>query len=307
MDRQKGVIPYDTDLSVCIVTYQALHFLKDCLQSVIDNTLDKSYEIIVVDNCSQDGTIEMLQREFPGVRLIENDDNYGFSRPLNQALRAARGRNLLSLNPDTYVHSGALDLLVDYLDDHPDVGIVGPKVLNRDGTLQKQSRRGDSRPWNTISYFTGLSKLFPKSKFFSGYLLSYIDEDETHEADGVSGSCMLIRRQVIDQIGFFDEQFFAYQEDADYCLRARQAGWRVFYYPKAQLTHYGGQGGSRVQPYRSIYEWHKSYWLYYRKHFAKKYFFLFNWLYYLAMIFKLSASFFVNIVRKEKFAGPRRG
>ncbi|MGD8753574.1 MAG: glycosyltransferase, partial [Anaerolineales bacterium] len=184
MDKQKGVILYDTDLSVCIVTYQALDFLKDCLQSVIDNTLDKSYEIIVVDNCSQDGTIEMLQQEFPGVRLIENDDNYGFSRPLNQALRAARGRNLLSLNPDTYVHSGALDLLVDYLDDHPDVGIVGPKVLNRDGTLQKQSRRGDSRPWNTISYFTGLSKLFPKSKFFSGYLLSYIDEDETHEADG---------------------------------------------------------------------------------------------------------------------------
>jgi hypothetical protein len=261
----------------------------------------------VVDNHSQDGTVDMLHQDFPEVHLIENDDNYGFTRPLNQALHTAKGRTLLSLNPDTYVHPGALDLLVNFLDDHPYVGIVGPKVLNRDGSLQKPSRRGDSRPWNTISYFTGLSKLFPRSKFFSGYLMSYLDEDETHEADGVSGSCMLIRRQVIDQIGYFDEQFFAYQEDADFCLRARQAGWQVFYFPKAKVTHYGGQGGSRVQPYRSIFEWHKSYWLYYRKHFATNYFFLFNWLYYLAMLVKLSVTLLVNLLRREKFAGPKRG
>lgn len=297
----------DVDLSVCIVTYQARDYLGDCLQSIALNTLTASYEIIVVDNHSQDGTVDMLQQDYPEVHLIENDDNYGFTRPLNQALQAARGRTLLSLNPDTYVHPGALDLLVNFLDDHPYVGIVGPKVLNRDGTLQKPSRRGDSRPWNTISYFTGLSKLFPRRKFFSGYLMSYMDEDETHKADGVSGSCMLIRRQVIDQIGYFDEQFFAYQEDADFCLRARQAGWQVFFFPKAQVTHYGGQGGSRVQPYRSIYEWHKSYWLYYRKHFAKNYFFLFNWLYYLAMLVKLSVTLFINLLRREKFAGPKRG
>ncbi len=137
--------------------------------------------------------------------------------------------------------------------------------------------------------------------------MSYMDEDEIHAADGVSGSCMLIRRQVIDQIGYFDEQFFAYQEDADFCLRAREAGWQVFYFPEAQVTHYGGQGGSRVQPYRSIFEWHKSYWLYYRKHFAKDYIFLFNWLYYLAMLVKLSVTLLINLFRRDKFAGPKRG
>jgi GT2 family glycosyltransferase len=271
------------------------------------NTHDVSFEIIVVDNKSQDGTVEMLRRDFPEVHLIENNENLGFTRPLNQALQASCGRVHVSLNPDTYVHPGALDLLVEFLDDHPDVGIVGPKVLNSDGSLQKPCRRGDSRPWNAISYFTGLSKLFPDSEFFSGYLMTYVDEDETHEVDGVSGSCMLMKGEVVDQIGYFDEQFFAYQEDADYCLRARKAGWRVFYYPKAHVTHYGGRGGSRVQPYRSIFEWHKSYWLYYRKHFANDYFIMFNWLYYLAMLVKLSVSLFNNLLRRDKFPGPRRG
>jgi len=136
--------------------------------------------------------------------------------------------------------------------------------------------------------------------------MTYMDENEIHEVDGVSGSCMLIREEVVDQIGYLDEQFFAYQEDADYCLRARKAGWRVFYYPEAHMTHYGGQGGSRVHPYRSIFEWHKSYWLYYRKHFADDYPFLFNWVYYLAMALKLITGLTLNTVRREKFVGPRR-
>jgi GT2 family glycosyltransferase len=211
------------------------------------------------------------------------------------------------LNPDTIIHSGALEKMMGFLETHPRVGIVGPKVLNRDGSLQKPCRRGDSRPWNVISYFTRLSSLFPKRKFFSGYLMTYMDEGETHPADGVSGSCMMIRREVIDEIGYLDERFFAYQEDADYCLRARQAGWEVYYFPGAQVTHFGGQGGSRVQPYRSIVEWHRSYWLYYRKHFASDYFFLFNWVFYFAMFVKFVLALFVNALRREKHAGPKRG
>jgi GT2 family glycosyltransferase len=117
---------------------------------------------------------------------------------------------------------------------------------------------------------------------------------------------MLIRREVVDQIGYLDEQYFAYQEDADYCIRARRAGWEVYYVPTAQIIHYGGQGGSRVHPYRSIIEWHKSYWLFYRKHFAQDYFFLFNWFYYLAMFAKLALTITANFLRREKFAGPRR-
>jgi hypothetical protein len=290
-----------TSLSVCIVTFLARDLLRDCLQSLYANT-QLDFEVIVVDNGSRDGVAEMLQQEFPAVRLIENDNNAGFTRPMNQALQAGRGRYLLQLNPDTLILPQALDRLVAFLEDHPEAGICGPKVLNRDGTLQKPCRRGESRPWAVFTYFSGLAARFPHSKTFGEYLLSYMDEDETHPVAGVSGSCMLIRREVVEQIGYLDERFFAYQEDADYCFRARQAGWQIYYAPQAQIIHYGGMGGSRVQPYRSIFEWHKSYFLYYRKNLARDYFFLLNWLYYLAMFLKLLYALSLNFIRKGKFA-----
>jgi GT2 family glycosyltransferase len=122
----------------------------------------------------------------------------------------------------------------------------------------------------------------------------------------VSGSCMIIRQSVVDQIGFLNEIYFAYQEDADFCFQARQAGWQVVYFPKAQIVHYGGMGGSRVQPYRSIFEWHRSYYLYYRNNLARDYFFLGNWLFYLAMLIKLGIALLSNSLRKDKYAGSRK-
>lgn len=290
---------------MCIVTYQARDLLRDCLQSLYQNTHIR-FEVIVVDNASGDGVVEMLQQEYPQIRLIENQENAGYTRPMNQALRLGRGRYLLQLNPDTLVMPQAIDRLVEFMDQRQDVGICGPKVLNRDLTLQKPCRRGEPRPWAVLTYFLGLSALFPRSPLFSQYLLTYLDEDEIHAVDGVAGSCMLARRAVIDQIGFLDERYFAYQEDADFCFRARQRGWKVYYMPQAQIIHYGSLGGSRVQPYRSIYEWHRSYFLYYRLHLAKDYFFLFNWFYYLAMGIKLLWALGVNFVRSDKFAGSRK-
>jgi hypothetical protein len=290
-------------LSIGIVTFQTREFLRECLISIHQFNISKGEcEIIVVDNASTDGTVEMIKGGFPQVCVIENLKNRGFSASMNQALRIAHGRFLLLLNPDTLVFPDSLDQLIHFMEQHPEVGICGPKVLNPDGTLQKPCRRGESRPWAVISYFTGLSRLFPKSKFFGEYLLSYLDEDETHEVAGVSGSCMLIRREVIDQIGLLDERFFAYQEDADYCFRARQAGWKVFYVPTAKIIHYGGVGGSHVQPYRSIIEWHRSYWLYYRKNLAGDYFFLFNWFYYLLMGVKLILALVQHTLHKGKFS-----
>lgn len=294
------------ELSVCIVTYKARDYLHESLRSLKENTCLPNLELIVVDNGSRDGVGEMLQQEYPAVHFIQNEENAGFTRPMNQALRVARGDYLLQLNPDTIILPGALDQLVGFMDSNVEAGICTPKVLNRDRTLQKSCRRGEPRPWAMISYFLGLSNLFPRSKFFGGYHLNYLDENETNEVAGVSGSCMLIRREVIDQIGYLDEQFFAYQEDADYCFRARQAGWRIYYMPQAQIIHYGGQGGSRVEPYRSIVEWHRSYWIYYRKHLARDYFFLFNWIYYVLMFLKFCLALVTNFLRKEKFAGPRR-
>jgi GT2 family glycosyltransferase len=294
------------DVSICITNYNARNFLRDCLRSIYGTIDAFSFEIIVVDNYSGDGAPEMLRDEFPDVRLLINNENTGFTRPYNQAMRLTQGRYVVILNPDTLVLPNAIAELASFLDSHPEVGIVGPKVLNRDGSLQKQCRRSEARPWDAICYFSGLSRLFPHDKRFAGYLMTYLDEDLTHEAEAVSGSCMLIRREVIDQIGYLDENFFAYQEDTDYCRRARLAGWGVFYNPSAQIIHYGGEGGSKVQPFRSIIEWHRSYYLYYRKHFARDYFFVFNAIYYFGMLAKLALSLFVNLFRKKKVVGTRK-
>jgi GT2 family glycosyltransferase len=292
-------------VSVCIVTYHARDVLRDCLSSLYQNTR-LPFEVIVVDNGSEDGVGEMLRQEYPQVCMIQNDHNTGYTFPMNQALKAGRGQFLMQLNPDTIILPDAVDHLVAFMQAHPEVGISGPKVLNRDHTLQKPCRRGDPRPWAVFTYFFGLSTLFPRSRLFGQYLVSYIDENATHPVAGVAGSCMLIRRQVVDQIGYLDERFFAYQEDADYCYRTRQAGWQVYYVPQSQIIHYGGLGGSRVEPYRSIYAWHRSYFIYYQKHLAKDYFFLFNWIYYLAMILKLLSALLVNFLRSDKFAGSRK-
>lgn len=293
-------------LSICIVTYKARDWLKQCLESLGKNTQLSPIEVVVVDNGSNDGVRQMLVENFPDVQLIENEHNEGYTRPMNQSLKKASGRYLMQLNPDTVILPDSVDSLIRFMEQNPVVGICGPKVLNKDGSFQKQCRRGEPRPLAVLSYFLGLARFFPNVKQFGEYLLEYEDEDAVIEVDALSGSCMLIRRNVIDQIGYLDEQFYAYQEDTDICRRARLAGWKVYYYPESQIIHYGGQGGSRVKPFQSIIEWHKSYWRYYKKHFAKDYFFLFNWLYYLLMLIKLIISLVVNFVRRERYAGPKR-
>jgi GT2 family glycosyltransferase len=293
------------DLSICTVTFKARDLLKDCLNSILQNPLGMSFEIIVVDNHSEDGTLEMLEQEFPAVRVIKNTENAGYTRPMNQALHLAEGRYLVQLNNDTLIPPGTFDILADFMESHPEAGICTPKLLSRDGSLQKQCRRGEARPWEVISYFTGLAKLFPNSRFFGGYLQSWHAENETHQVKAVSGTCMFIRRAVIDQIGYLDERFFAYQEDTDFCVRAIRAGWKVYYLHTAQITHFGGMGGSRVQPYRSVFEWHRSYFYYYRKNLAQDYFFLFNWFYYLLMLIKLLFSLLVTLLRGGKNVGSK--
>lgn len=305
-DFRQGLSKTVVDLSICIPTLQARQLLRDCVQSIGANTHSLTFEIIVVDNNSQDGTVEMLRDEFPQVRLIVNDHNAGFTRPTNQALRASTGRFALLLNNDTIILPNALDCLVQFMRAHAEVGICGPKVLNRDGTLQKQCRRSFATPWDLFCYFSGLSRLFPQSRLFGRYLMTYMPEDAAHEADAVSGSCMLIRREVMDQIGLLDERFFAYQEDADYCFRAQQAGWKIYYVPESQIIHYASRGGSRISPYRSIFEWHRSYLLYYRKNLASRYFFLFNWFYYAVMVLKLASALLVNLFRRDKYAGSKK-
>lgn len=298
--------PTHPHLSFCIVNLNSRNYLRDCLNSLTKAAMQISWESIVVDNGSSDGSVEMLRDEFPSVKLICNRVNLGYTSPMNQALRTATGEFLVQLNPDTLPHEMAFDNLFQFMQANPDVGICGPKILNSNGTLQRQCRRSAARPWDVITYFSGLSTLFPNSKLFGRYLLTYLPEDEIAEVEAVSGACMMIRRSVIEQIGYLDEQFFAYQEDSDYCMRARQAGWKVVYYPKAVVTHYGGLGGSRNQPYRGIIEWHRSYLRYYRKHLAKDYCFLVNWLMYFGMALKLTTSLIKAFLSREKVVGTKK-
>jgi len=291
------------DISICIVNLNAKDYLRNCLRKIPQAAERLTWETIVVDNGSTDGSVLMIRQEFPHILLIANPENLGYTRPMNQALQSARGRYLVQLNPDTIPKPGAFLHLFNFMENNLQAGICTPKVLNRDGSLQYQCRRSAARPWDTITYFSGLSRLFPKSPFFSKYLMTYLADDKIAEVEAVSGSCMFIRREVIDQIGYLDEQFFAYQEDADFCFRARRAGWKIYYVPTAEITHFGGHGGSNTQPYRAIYEWHRSYFLYYRKHLAKDYFFLINWFMYLAMGGKLIFSLLKAFFSRNKIVG----
>ncbi|HNT53228.1 MAG TPA: glycosyltransferase family 2 protein [Anaerolineaceae bacterium] len=294
------------DVSIVVVSFNTRVLLQDCLRSLFETPTRATFEVIVVDNASSDGSPEMVASQFPQVALIQLDSNQGYTLPMNLGLRRGGGRYLMQLNPDTLVQPGWLDELLAFMEARPGVGICTPKVMNRDGSLQRQCRRSAARPWDVFTYFSGLWKLFPDKRCCGGYLMTYMDAETTHPAEAVSGSCMLIRRAVVDQVGYLDEQFFAYQEDTEFCFRARQAGWQIYYVPAARIIHYGGQGGSRVQPYRAILQWHRSYYLYYKKHLAKDYFFLVNCLMYAGMALKLGASLLINLLRREKIVGSKK-
>ena len=164
---------------------------------------------------------------------------------------------------------------------------MGPKVISSDGSFQRSCRRGVARPAAVFSYFIGLAKRYPNDQRFTGYHLNHLDENEINEVSGVSGSCMVIRRETLKDIGYFDEQFFAYQEDSDYCLRAKESGWKVYYNPHSIVKHIGGMGGANSVPMKAIFEWHRSYYKYYFKHFADDYSMIFNIFYSIAMAGKL--------------------
>jgi GT2 family glycosyltransferase len=293
-------------ISFCIVSYNSQDYLKDCLSSLVTYSPRVSYEIIIVDNNSTDGSIEMIRSAHPEINLEVVETHEGYTRAMNRAMRQARGMFLIQLNPDTLVKPGAWDTLIDFLSNRSEVGICTPKVLNRDESLQKQCRRSAAGPWDTFCYISGLSRLFPNNRHLAGYLMTYMDEDIIHPCEAVSGSCMMIRREVVNQIGYLDEAFFAYQEDSDYCFRARLAGFQVYYMPLAQIVHYGGQGGSLVNARRSIYEWHRSYWIYYQKHFKARELFFINWLVYLAIAMRLVLKLGASLFKKQKYIGSRK-
>lgn len=294
------------EIGICIVTLESRDEALACLDSVFTSLAGANFDVVVVDNNSQDGTPEAIAERYPPVRLIRNAENVGFGRAVNQGLRTLQARYLILLNPDSIVTGDAFRQLARFMDEHPESGICTPRVLNRDGSLQFQCRRGEARPWDVFAYFSGLARLFSRDPRFTGYLLTYLDNDQVNEVKAVSGSCMMIRGEVIEQIGLLDERYFAYQEDADYCFQARKAGWKIYYVPAATVIHAGGRGGSRVRPYRAVYEWHRSYYMYYNKNLSKDYPFWFHPIYYTAMLFKFVLNVIQVFFSTEKIVGTKK-
>lgn len=233
------------DLSIIIVNYNVKEFLENSLQSILKATSRISYEIIVVDNASDDGSIELIKSKFPEVKLIENKENIGFSRANNIALNIARGKYFLLLNPDTIVEEDTFETMLKFFEENKDVGLAGCKIINPDGTLQAGCRRSFPGPWNSFCKVTGLSSLFPKSRIFARYNLTYLDENLTHEVDAISGSFMFLKSEIYKKIGGLDEDFFMYGEDLDWCFRVQQAGYKVFYVHSTQIIHYKGESTKR--------------------------------------------------------------
>lgn len=295
------------DISFNIVTLNSKNELNECLNSLTSSLATNfTYEINVIDNGSTDGVDEFIFENYPEIKFIKNDTNLGYSKAMNKGLSISQGRYLVQLNPDVFIYPDTFQKLIKWMDEHIDVGISIPKMVNQDGSFQRQCRRGFARPVEVISYFTKLDRLFPKSKVIGNYTKTYLPEDEIAEVDSVSGSCMIVRSEVVNDIGYLDERYFAYQEDTDYCFMAYQAGWKTFYLPIAKVMHFGGRGGSRSNPYKGIYEWHRSYFLYYQKNLAKDYLFLVNWFMYSMVGFKLAFALIRAFFSREKVVGSKK-
>jgi GT2 family glycosyltransferase len=233
------------DLSIIIVNYNVKEFLQNLLHSIDKASQNLSSEIIVVDNASDDGSVELMISKFPSVKLIENKTNLGFGKANNQALKIAEGKYFLLINPDAVVREDTFKKMIEFLEEHKDAGLAGCKILNPDGSLQLACRRSFPGPWTSFCKVTGLSNLFPNSKMFARYNLTYLDENQTYEVDAISGSFMMLKKEVYEKVGGFDEQFFMYGEDLDLCYRIQKADYKVFYVHTTQVIHYKGESTKR--------------------------------------------------------------
>ena len=276
------------DLSVIIVNYNVKEFLKNSLESIRKSSADLNVETIVVDNASSDGSVEEISEKYPEVKLIKNQDNVGFGAANNQALEQAEGKYILLLNPDTIVKEDTFTTLIKFLNEYPDAGIVSCKVLNPDGTLQLACRRSFPGPWTSFTKVTGLSTLFPKSRLFARYNLTYLDENEVNEVDAISGSFMFLKKEVYDKVGGFDKRFFMYGEDLDYCYRIQSAGFKVYYVPLTEIIHYKGESTKRssMDETKVFYD---AMHLFVKKHFSS--FFIVEWILRIAIFFRKIFTF----------------
>ena len=278
------------DLAIVIVNYNVCNLLWRCLETVYASAGNFSYQVAVVDNASSDGSVKMVQEHFPQTTIIANIDNVGYPAGNNQGIRALGidsdqpPRYLLLLNPDTEMPATALQNSLHYMDDHPDVGVMGPKLILPNGNLDLACRRGFPTPHTAIYHMLGLSRLFPNSPRFARYNMTYLDPDQRAPVDSVVGAFMLVRNTAIQQVGLLDEQFWMYGEDLDWAKRIKDAGWQIIYNPDIHVLHVK-RASSRQNP-RAQFEFFRAMPLFYYKHYRKQTPFWLHWIIMLGLAIK---------------------
>ena len=284
------------DLSIIVVTYNSFGTINQCIKSIIQTIKKHSFEIIVIDNVSSDDTIKLVQNltsvgSRPKFKFILNKDNVGFSIANNQGIKASsKSHYVLFLNPDTIVYEKTIDGMIDFMDKNSDAGAATCFVELKNGGLDDSCHRGFPTLARSLFYFTGLSKIFPKSKFFSGYNMTYLNLAKTHEIDALAGSFMIVRRNVGERLGWWDEDFFFYGEDIDFCFRIKKLGYKIYFVPDFKVLHYKGVSSgikkvsnemSKATRETKLFATHHRFnamKIFYKKHYEKKYPKFINWL-----------------------------
>lgn len=296
MDKHKPTF----DLSVVIVNYNVTYFLEQCLNAVLAASKTLNVQVFVVDNNSVDGSVEMVQTKFPGVQLIANKENVGFSRANNQALVLSDARYLLLLNPDTVVEEDTFSKVIQFMDGNEEAGGLGVRMVDGKGRFLPESKRGLPTPMVAFYKIFGLSKLFPKSKRFGQYHLGYLSEFEVNEVDVLSGAFMLMRKETLDKVGLLDETFFMYGEDIDLSYRIQLGGYKNFYFPETKIIHYKGES-TKKSSVNYVFIFYRAMVIFAKKHFSQNNAKLFSFAIHLAIYLRASLSIIRRFIEQITF------
>ena len=284
-------------ISVIVVNYNVEFFLEQCLNSVKKALENVSGEVFVVDNNSIDGSVEMVRLKFPEINLIANKDNRGFSKANNQAIEISQGDYILLLNPDTVVEEDTFLKVISFMDNHPDAGGLGVRMLDGKGVFLPESKRGLPTPTVAFYKIFGLSKLFPKSKKFGQYHLGHLNELETNEVDILSGAFMLMRKEALNKVGLLDETFFMYGEDVDLSYRIQKGGYKNYYFPETRIIHYKGES-TKKSSVNYVFVFYRAMVIFAEKHFSQKNAKLFSFLINCAIYFRASLAIFGRFIKQ---------
>ncbi|MEI8202483.1 MAG: glycosyltransferase [Bacteroidota bacterium] len=276
-------------LSIVIVNYNVEFYLEQCLHSVQNATKNIVSEIIVVDNNSVDTSVEMLKNKFPEVKLIKNNENVGFSKANNQAIKVSKGEYVLLLNPDTIVEDDTFSKIISFMDAHPKAGGLGVKMLDGKGNFLPESKRGLPTPKIAFFKVFGLARLFPTTKTFGGYHLGYLNSENIHEVDVLSGAFMFLRKETLDKIGLLDEDYFMYGEDIDLSYRITKGGYENYYFPETRIIHYKGES-TKKSSINYVFIFYNAMIIFAKKHFSPKNARLFSFIIHLAIYLRASLS-----------------